>query len=317
MEKAPQVEITTSYEDWEMIRECFVDSFRHYPLYKYMVPNGEIRNQFLRKYFEANYEVTVAAGKAILLAIKAPYDVEKNEELIVKRPSEKMKIIGGVMFLLPSADGNGGWMAKDQAPYDKAYLRHELHKISSEGLTRLKRYENWENDLLEQPVRSCRLPMWNAIFCAISPEYTNLGICSMLYESAISIMANYWIASPELRLCTADEKSSLKQRLSHVIELPVNKSCDFSEFNFTAGIDKSASAPLVLAISHSERSAKFHKSNGFFSIKLIPYHDVIDDVTPFSVHILAHEPFLTGNLRQFDAAVHHTMTPSAIYKTGL
>jgi len=337
MEKAHKVELTSSYDDWLQIRECFVKSFRHYALYKYMIPEERKRDAFLRKYFEANYDVTVGVGKAILLSIKAPAtsssssgDRSKDTSpLTTNDTTDKLKIIGGVMFLLPADNNDWGWMVKEQEPFDDAYDRHGLEKISPEGLARLKRYENWENKLLEKPVKNCGLPMWNAIFCAISPEYTNMGICSMLYESAIAIMADYWLTSyfkppTSATLTLANIQGRRKsfgnieknfrnfrtkggRRLSETLERPVNRKVNLAKYNnVVSNTDQDIVAPLVLAVSHSDRSASFHKSNGFSSMQLIPFYDEVDDVTPFYVHILAHEPFRTGNLPRFDASVRKT-----------
>ena len=93
-------------------------------------------------------------------------------------------------------------------------------------------------------------PMWNAIFCALSPEYTSMKIGTSLYQSALQLISR----------CYHDDERS----------------------------------PLVIAVSHSNRSAHFHKSNGFTQItgKLIPYED--DGEVKFLVHLLKHQPFLAS-----------------------
>ena len=120
-----------------------MQSFHHYPLYKYMVPEAGSRAQFMRKYFEANYDVTVARGRAILLSIKAPRSAIAAESAQSKGSccddDDEPHIIGGVMFLLPSKTG-WGWQADEQAPFDDAYDRHGLAEVSADGLARLKRY---------------------------------------------------------------------------------------------------------------------------------------------------------------------------------
>ena len=63
-------------------------------------------------------------------------------------------------------------------------------------------------------------------------------------------------------------------------------------------------APLVVAISHSERSSRFHQSNGFQPVTRIPFYDNVDDVIPFYTHILVLDPFCTGKFCQVEAALH-------------
>ena len=96
-----------------------------------MVPDQTKREEFLRAYLEANYEVTVGSGQGILLAIKA---LIENEEDV---PSY-YKVVGGVVFVPPSSDGCG-WAIGDDEPYWKAYQKYNLKKISEEGLERVIR----------------------------------------------------------------------------------------------------------------------------------------------------------------------------------
>jgi len=254
-----------------------------------MVTNENVRSEFLRRYFDANHEVTVESGKAILLAIKIARDSTQAS-------CDDMEVIGGVVFLLPCYKPGGGWQGSDQDPYDEAYERHQLGRISSEGLARLKRYEDWENKLLHQAVDYCKLPMWNAIFCAISPKYSNLGICSKLYRSAIAIMISY----------------SHKHFAGNQLQIPAEVACKPRSLINNQQKNSNATAPLVLAVSHSDRSARFHQSNGFCSIKLIPYHDQVAQITPFFAHLLAHEPIRGGSLLQFNSAVRETMTSQLV-----
>ena len=57
-------------------------------------------------------------------------------------------------------------------------------------------------------------------------------------------------------------------------------------------------APLVVAISHSERASRFHQSNGFRPVSRLPYFDEVDDVTPFYTHVLILDPFCTGRFQE-------------------
>ena len=86
--------------------------------------------EFLRAYFQANYDVTVASGNAVLMSVKVGCHGNRCHDVIV----------GGVMLLLPDVEGSWGWKAKDQEPYDRAYHKNNLHKINPEALRRLKRF---------------------------------------------------------------------------------------------------------------------------------------------------------------------------------
>ena len=60
-----------------------------------------------------------------------------------------------------------------------------------------------------------------------------------------------------------------------------------------------AKAPLVVVISHSDRSANFHKSNGFESVLRIPFYDEVEDKTPFFTHLLLLDTFDSGRVEEF------------------
>uniref|UniRef100_F6YKC5 N-acetyltransferase domain-containing protein n=2 Tax=Ciona intestinalis TaxID=7719 RepID=F6YKC5_CIOIN len=191
-----RIELTTSHEDWALVRECYVQSFHRYPLYKYMIPDDNKRDAFLRAYLDANYDVTVATGQGILLRIGIPSIAcsDRNNNRNSAGPDSSrtpLKIIGGVVFVPPSRDGHG-WAITDDEPYWEAYEKHGLAKISAEGFERVKRYEAWENENICRKLSGSRIPMWNGLFCAISPEYSSKGLGSAVYKEAIRIMAQYW-----------------------------------------------------------------------------------------------------------------------------
>uniref|UniRef100_H2ZKJ9 N-acetyltransferase domain-containing protein n=1 Tax=Ciona savignyi TaxID=51511 RepID=H2ZKJ9_CIOSA len=189
-----RIELTTSHEDWVLVRECYVQSFLRYPLYKYMVPDDNKRDAFLRAYLDANYDVTVASGKGILLRIGMPNGDRNNNKSSSGTGCARtsMKIIGGVVFVPPSDNGHG-WAITDDEPYWEAYEKYGLAKISPDGLERVKRYEAWENENICKKLSGSRIPMWNGLFCAISPEYSSKGLGSTVYKEAIRIMAQYWV----------------------------------------------------------------------------------------------------------------------------
>ena len=57
-------------------------------------------------------------------------------------------------------------------------------------------------------------------------------------------------------------------------------------------------SPLVVVISHCKRSAKFHETNGFHAISEIPFHDEVEDFTPFSVYTMILDPLNTGRAKE-------------------
>ena len=151
-----------------------------------------------------------------------------------------------------------------------------------------------------------------------------MGICSMLYERAIAIMADYSPPSPK-RVTTATVAPSqattaprlrrqslgtiaFGQRKNRFVcrraseTLPEWLPVSVPEGKYAA---LTAKVPhLVVAVSHSDRAASFHKSNGFSSVRLIPFCDEAAGVTPFYVHILAHEPSPIGlALPRFNSSV--------------
>ena len=74
--------------------------------------------------------MTVGLGKAVMLTIKSLPLGGGHEQ------TEKLIVIGGVIFLLPDEEG---WQGRDQYLFDCAYQKHGLEQISKQGLERLKR----------------------------------------------------------------------------------------------------------------------------------------------------------------------------------
>ena len=60
-------------------------------------------------------------------------------------------------------------------------------------------------------------------------------------------------------------------------------------------------APLVVAISHSDRAARFHQSNGFEPVSRLPFYDAVENSYPFYTHVLVLDPFRTGRLHELTA----------------
>uniref|UniRef100_H2ZKJ6 N-acetyltransferase domain-containing protein n=1 Tax=Ciona savignyi TaxID=51511 RepID=H2ZKJ6_CIOSA len=200
MNKNIVIELSTSQQDWELVRECYVQSFRRYPLYKYMVPDDNKRDAFLRAYLNANYEVTVANGNGILLVLK-----------ILEEELDNMAVEGGILFVFPSDDGHG-WAITDDEPYWEAYEKYGLAKISPDGLERVKRYEAWENENICKKLTVNRIPMWNGLFCAISPKHASKGLGSTLWKDGMKILKEYFIKRAVSRQLNKATNTSAKHK---------------------------------------------------------------------------------------------------------
>ncbi|XP_076814982.1 uncharacterized protein LOC143461092 [Clavelina lepadiformis] len=345
------IELTTSVDDWYIIRECYVRSFHRYPLYKYMVPDDTKRDDFLRAYLDANYEVTVGSGHGILLAIKIAEEVGNNDNNNNHRKQTTTtckKVIGGVVFLPPSSDGCG-WAIGSDEPYWQAYEKYGLAKISKEGLERVKKYEAWENTHVAQSLSRTRIPLWNGLFCAISPDYSSKGVGSTVYKEAIRIMAKFWLRQQKAKIVNKKEGRTMKKSeedqketswskflvkflsskslhrytlLNHRAlptgamvqkltekqnETTVNSTAQESPIKrqtpSTPELARVPPAPLVVAVSHSDRSANFHELNGFHSVARIPFHDPANGIHQFYCHVLVLDPFKTGKTDQLNSAL--------------
>ncbi|XP_077966678.1 uncharacterized protein LOC144420846 [Styela clava] len=118
------VEISRGEQDWTEVRECLVRAFHHYSLYKYLIPNEQTRPEFLRRYLEAIYDVTIRNGNSILL---------------VGRLSENNTIIGGVMVVPPSKE-YGGWECEKADDFYEAYEKYKLREIDLEAFVRMENH---------------------------------------------------------------------------------------------------------------------------------------------------------------------------------
>uniref|UniRef100_F6XPN3 N-acetyltransferase domain-containing protein n=2 Tax=Ciona intestinalis TaxID=7719 RepID=F6XPN3_CIOIN len=317
MNRNVRIELSTSQEDWKVVRECYVQSFHRYPLYKYMIPDDNKRNAFLRAYLDANYDVTVGSGEGILLVMRICENENNNSN---------SRIGGGVVFVPPSRDGHG-WAITDDEPYWEAYEKHGLAKISAEGFERVKRYEAWENNNICRKLSGSRIPMWNGLFCAMLPEHTSRGLGSSLYKEAIKIMAEYWLKKSiqqkketqdtgngffsrlfsgngsnylhyftllnHRKLPTAQAVSIKSAEPERCTKSPQNKSTLHKSMKEMMG---NPTAPVVIAISHSEKAAHFHEANGFHPITRLPYFDPVEETPPFYTHVLVLDPFRTGKV---------------------
>ena len=134
-----KLDLINSAEDWKTVRECYVKSFLRYPLYKYMVPDPSKREEFLRAYLDANYEVTVGRGQAILAGLRVAEKANDSSFQTQDHPQgDRYKLVGGVILLFPSSTGKG-WAIQNDEVYWKAYEKYKLADISEEGMERVKR----------------------------------------------------------------------------------------------------------------------------------------------------------------------------------
>ena len=147
---------------------------------------------------------------------------------------------------------------------------------------------------MENCIQTCKLPMWNAIFCGVSSKYTNRGICTSLYQRALDIMTQHYnnFHGNRRRSCQVDYGNPLRLK---VRKMSFENDC------------AKETVPLLVSVSHSNRSSRFHSKNGFRPMKAIPYK-AQDGEIPFNVHILAHEPFNCGKSKLFAASLNFCVT---------
>ena len=103
-----------------------------------MVPDRPKREEFLRAYFDANYEVTVKSGQAVLLGLRAAEFDETIFSTPINSRNERNMLVGGLLLVFPSSTGKG-WAIQDDEVYWQAYEKHQLPQISKEGMERVKR----------------------------------------------------------------------------------------------------------------------------------------------------------------------------------
>ena len=136
----------------------------------------------------------------------------------------------------------------------------------------------------------------NGIISRVFPNssFTNLHRFALLHHRA-------------LPSTTFAHKSTIQQPNCRVPSLPV------AELNSNTKTSLSIKdmmfnpkAPLVIAVSHSDRASRFHQSNGFQPVLRLPFHDEKEDVTPFYIHVLILDPFCTGKLNEMKSALHCT-----------
>ncbi|XP_076814656.1 uncharacterized protein LOC143460875 [Clavelina lepadiformis] len=192
MVKVVKVDLVNTDEDWAIVRNIFINSFHDYPLYKYMVPDGSKRSEFLQAYFNANYEVTVARGVGSIIGLWVTDDESDDKCDENQQRKEETKLVGG-MLLIPPAWESNGWAISDDRPYWDAYEKHKLEDISKTGFERLKRYEAWENEHICKRVKAGGTPVGNGLFAAVHLDYTDRGISSRISLDLMKIIFRLWL----------------------------------------------------------------------------------------------------------------------------
>nr|XP_039262293.1 uncharacterized protein LOC120338375 [Styela clava] len=173
-----KVELSRGEDDWKCARECIVRAFHRYPLYTYLIQNESIRPEFLKRYLNAIYDVTVTKGNSLLLACVL-YNSNQDEK------SRTRKIIGGAL-IVPASE-NGGWEYSNDEDFAFAYKKHGLRELDSEAMDRIERYEEWEYEHITKVVSKSKIPMWNGLYCAIDPEFAGQGCGTFSYAECIRI----------------------------------------------------------------------------------------------------------------------------------
>ncbi|XP_039267723.2 uncharacterized protein LOC144420759 [Styela clava] len=282
------VEISRGEQDWTEVRECLVRAFHHYSLYKYLIPNEQTRPEFLRRYLEAIYDVTIRNGNSILL---------------VGRLSENNTIIGGVMVVPPSKE-YGGWECEKADDFYEAYEKYRLRDIDLEAFERMKKYEEWEYENISKHVCSTKVPLWNGIFCAVDPKYSGKGCGSMSYNECLKIIKN---------IQESNKKKQLQIKHEENLEIKSRK--------LIKRLTDSENSPMLFMISHSKRAVRFHLKNGFQSVADIPYYDentsTDQDNSQFNATVLMMDPLNADRIAEFRKKINFPTKRTNNIETGL
>ena len=126
-----------------------------------------------------------------------------------------------------------------------------------------------------------------------SPSFSQLHRYALLHHRAVpptSVLQK-----------TSDKKLEINEK-------KVNKKSDQSKPVSVKDMMFNPKAPLVVAVSHSDRAANFHQSNGFHPVSRLPYHDNVLNDTPFFTHVLVLDPFSTGKINELEAALRDDTT---------
>ncbi|XP_039267714.2 uncharacterized protein LOC120342800 [Styela clava] len=327
-----RVELSRGEQDWTEVRECLVRAFHHYSLYKYLIPNEQRRPEFLRRYLEAIYDVTIRNGNSILL---------------VGRLSDNNTVIGGAMVVPPSQD-HGGWECEKADDFYEAYEKYKLKEIDLEAFERMETYEEWDYENISKHVCSTKVPLWNGIFCAVDPKYAGRGCGSMSYNECLKIINNFRkIKMTEAKKMENQSKINIRKTaqkllgyyknqinfktltaffhslsiLSHrsppIQSVSVNNTTVESE-NTEIQLKKSSKrltdfkkSPMLFMISHSRQAVRFHQKIGFQSVADIPYYDentsIDEEKSLFNVNVLMMDPLDADRITDFTQKLNCAM----------
>ncbi|XP_039274343.2 uncharacterized protein LOC120348288 [Styela clava] len=314
-------------EDWIQTRECFIRAFISYPLYVYMIPNANKRPEFLRRYFDAIYEVTIRKGNSIILCLEISKKMDGFDKVVNECPhntiySTSKRIIGAIWLVPPSK--SGGWECARNEDFMKSYEKYKLKKLDPESFQRMERYEDWEYENITKHVCATGIPMWNGPFAAMDPEYTGQGHGTLMGPACLRYLENHNPSKQKLRRQISENDKSDSQRYSQDIptreqermnktsgsKIPMSCKSDFNckyKFRNQETIESGpyiseTCPPLFFALSHSHRSVNFYKKNGFFSVTDMIYPtegmSELDSLSlkseSFNVNVLILDPFKTG-----------------------
>jgi len=253
------------------VKRCFVEAFQNYPLFTYLIRDSAVREEFLDKYMDANYDVCVLQGSGVLFVLTIEDHTSNGGR----------KVIGGVITIPPAVPGQKTTPYNGDS-YSKAYEKYGLSKISEEALQRVLRFESWEEKTIDEKLTSSGIPVAFALLCAIKPEYSNNGIGRLVFKEAVRLLKN---------VCVQQNKEVLKNTKNLIMDA-------------VTGTKKEYQYPLFITTSYCGRSAKFHKNNGFQTLKMIPYfgeENGLEDPNnnpDLYVHLLACDPFKTGKMNE-------------------
>ncbi|XP_039267721.1 uncharacterized protein LOC120342804 [Styela clava] len=198
MSRKTYVKLCRGEDDWNQLKLCFVRAFFGYPLFEYVMPELNKREEFLRRYLEAHYDVTVRNGNSLLVCVHLMQDNESNSTNAKQKDetSSRTKIIGGVLLTAPAKDGIG-WEHEDDDVYEQAYRKFRLHEVDEFAFERLISFEAWETKHIISKLFALHVPIWNGVFCAIDPLYANAGVGTMNYADCMQIVVQAYMRSQD------------------------------------------------------------------------------------------------------------------------
>lgn len=181
------------------------------------------------------------------------------------------------------------------------------------------RYERWENARIAQNLSNLNVLAWNGLFLAVKPEFTNKGYASIFFVDFLNIMAQLSknpsknLNKRPLRKRSENIKNNktVKElkipKFLHIFSLlsrhalPTNTQTT-QTFSKTSNTPKGGEVkqkknklPILIILSHQQRSSNFYRNNGCFCASKVPFqtenHDKLFDVDVLAVDLFGSKRY--------------------------